>query len=346
MANTITNMPSNVAQLLGNTDGSKNAKEQNILSPAQQSAHQKAQDLLAKQPRDEFSPSAKGLQAAASIEKYQNTYAYSQTMSMSLTTQEGDTVKVDFRQLYAQYQEYKHQQSAEVGPKGARMFESKEALEATAFEEQFGFSVEGNLNENELKAVFDVFEQVDSLANEFYGGNIEAALQKAQDLNVDFGQIKNMSLDLQKSEARSTSYQQAAAYKGVAQTPADAQQKPTYDEQAAGNIADLPPYLQKWQDAINRLNEQFANARSAFDELMSGVTAQRFPEQDTQPGWYERIKGFHDRLAEAAKLDKITLAPSGVEIPTGPLVSDAESATENMTEQGEENSSETPKETA
>lgn len=319
MANTINPMAGSVAQLLGNPDSSKHAKDPSFLSPAQQQAQNKANELLSKQSNDAFLPSAKGMQAAASIEKYQNTYAYSQTMSMSLTTQEGDTVKVDFRQLYAQYQEYKREQMTEEGPKGVRMFESREALEATAFEEKFAFSVEGDLNENELKAVFDVFEQVDNLANEFFNGNIEKAFEKAQELKIDYGQLKTFSLDLQKTESRSTSYQQAAAYKGVQQSPAEG----TKAEQEGGQIADLPPYLQKWQDVISRLDEQFANARTAFDELMAGAAAQRFPEQDTQQGWFERIRSFHDTLADAAKLDKVTLAPSGVEIDTKVITPEA-----------------------
>lgn len=336
MANTINNMAGSIAQILGNSENSKNAKDLSQLSPAQKQAQIQANELLSKQPSDDFSPSAKGLQAVAAMEKYQNAYAYSQTMSMSLTTQEGDRVQVDFRQLYAQYQEYKREQAAEEGPKGVRMFESREAMEATAFEEKFAFSVEGHLNENELKAVFDVFEQVDSLANEFYNGDIEAAFQKAQDLNIDYGQLKNLSLDLQKSETRSTSYQQAAAYKGVQQTPVGESKDEQATPQDGGNIADLPPYLQKWQDAIKTLNEQFENARSAFDELMAGTAAQRFPEQDSQQGWLDRIRSFHDMLAEAAKLDKVTLAPSGVEIPKGPAALESETAVENLSEKTEE----------
>lgn len=318
MDNSISNNPNALAQLLGNgkADPKGNPNDLTGLMRAQQEASQKAQGLQSKfAPQDEFMPSSKGMQAAAAMESFQDAYAYSQTMSMELTTREGDTVKVDFRQLYAQYQEYKSEQKQEEGPKGVRQFESRDAMEMNAFEEKFAFSVEGDLNEAELKAVFDVFEQVDGLANEFYNGNIEEAFQKAVDMNVDMGQLQSFSLDLQRTETRATSYQQAAAYQGVQQQPtADvAAENVETPEEKGVSVSDLPPYLQKWQEAIGNMEEQFESARAAFDQIMSGVLSQRFPEQDSQPGWYERVQAFHDKLAEAAGLDKNTLVPSTAE---------------------------------
>lgn len=256
---------------------------------------------------DDFSPSAKGIRAAAAVEKYQASYAYSQTMSMEIKTKEGDVVKVDFQQLYAQYQEYKKEQGAIEGPKGARYFESREAMEATAFEERFGFSVQGDLNEDELKAVFDIFEKVDKLATEFFEGDVQKAFEQAQALEVDFGQIQSFSLDLQKTETMTQAYQQAKAYEGVQQQPVEGQEE-------AADLSKLPPYLQSWQDIIKEMNEQFEEARETFDNFMAGALEQRAPELGPFSNWLEKVKTFHDELVEAANLNKETLQPSGVEI--------------------------------
>ncbi len=80
---------------------------------------------------------------------------------------------------HSKYQEQKTEQSAELAPKGTQYFESKEVMEATYFEERFGFSVQGDLNDDELAAIFKVFEQVDELANNFFDGNIEKAFQQS-----------------------------------------------------------------------------------------------------------------------------------------------------------------------
>jgi hypothetical protein len=339
MSNTILNTPNNISQLLGNPTGKNSANDLTGILNAQQQAGQNAKGIQEKYttPRDQFSPSAKGMQAAAMSEKYQNAYAYSQTMSLEMTTQEGDKVKVDFRQLYAMYQQYQHQQGQAQsgssnkeganGPQGVRQFDSTSAMQSRAFEEKFAISVEGNLNKKELKAVIDVFKQVDTLSKNFFNGNIEKAFKKAKDMHIDFGQLKNVSLNIQKTEAKATSYQQAAAYQNIQQQPntqpavsgkevAGEKEGDKDSDDTQANIANIPQYLQNWQAAIHSLDEQFKNARKNFDQMMSGSLAQRFPDQGPPSSWYDRVKGFHDELAQMAHLNKTTLHPSGVEIDT------------------------------
>ena len=238
--------------------------------------------------QDQFVPSSKAKQLA-SAQSLTSAYQYSQTMTMTLETREGDKVSVDFRQLYEQYSSYSQFKQAEQGPSGVRYFESREALEMTAFEERFAFSVEGDLNEDELAAIFDVFEQVDALANEFFNGNIEKAFEKALELNIDFGQLKSLDLNLEKSTTQVVSYQQAAMsqYQAVQGERA---------EDYGVDMGALPPYLQAWQDAIARLDEQFANARSVFDDMMAGTLAQRFGDQGTRESWLDRVKQLHERM--------------------------------------------------
>lgn len=304
MSNTITDNPL-LNQLLDVKENNKNVKpgiDVSELVKAKHGADQSSRNVNSDDVS--YKPSAQSAVAAARMEQFERAYQYSETMSLQLTTKEGDTVSVDFRQLYAQYQSYKETQAGDQGPQGVRYFESKEALEMTAFEEKFAFSVEGDLNEDELKAVFDVFEQVDALSNQFFDGNIEKALQQAMELEIDYGQLSSMKLNLTQTETVATRYQQAALaeYNEVQQQAVEPED---VAEEYGVDMNDLPPYLQTWQDAISRLNEQFENAQSIFNELMGDVTAQRFAEQDSQQGWLARVKEFHEQLAEMAKMDKL-----------------------------------------
>lgn len=227
----------------------------------------------------------------------EQSYHYSETMSLQLTTKEGDTVSVDFKQLYSQYQSYMQMQSSQAGPQGVKQFDSKQALESTQFVEQFGFSVEGDLNENELNAIFDVFEQVDSLANQFFDGNIEKALQQAIELDINFEHLDTFSLNLTQTQSMTTRYQQAAVaeYADVQQ-----QSEPSADSYGV-NMNDLPPYLQNWQTALDRLDEQFTNAQEFLNNMVGNVVADRFPEQATRPDWLDRIQAFHQQLMDMAQ---------------------------------------------
>lgn len=326
MSQPISPLQSSLARLIGQDNSTDKTQKPSdpltgILRAKQQAdAHalglQKQPDDKRSKP-DAFQPSAQGIQAAAMRRQLEQSYGVSQTMSLSLTTKEGDQVQVDFKQLYAQYQSFKQEQAAALGPQGVRQFQSTEQLNASAFEEKFAFSVKGDLNEDELKAIYDVFEQVDELANQFFDGNIEEAFKQAQQMDIDFGQLQNVSLDLQKTEVKSTKMQQAAAYQGVQQATLP---NAEVSEERGAKVSDLPPYLQKWQQAVETMDKFFEEARKKVDELFSGVLAQRDEangENATpQGGWYERVKSFHDQLAEMAKLDKVTLKPSGVEVPT------------------------------
>lgn len=278
---------------------------------------------------DEFTPSPQGVRAAAAMQHYQAAYQYSETMSLQLQTKEGDVVNVNFRQLFAYYESYKEEQAAaEEGPKGVRYFESREALETTQFEEHFAFSVEGDLNENELKAIFDVFEQVDELATSFFNGDIEKAFQQAVEMDVDFAQLQSVDLDLQRTETVATSYQQAATYQGVQQAGQPAIEDNGESEDVS--VADLPTYLQRMQQAVESLDAFFEEARTAVEEFMAAVTSQRDPENQEPSTWLERIRNFHEMLLEKAGLDKTTLSPSGVEI--NPEVEEPDVVAEQSTE--------------
>lgn len=257
-----------------------------------------------------FTPSNKASQLAstARMAQLEQSYQTSQTMNLQLTTKEGDKVTVDFRQLYAQYQsqtQMQHTQKDSAAPSSVRYFESKETLEATAFEDRFGFSVEGELNEAELNAVFEVFAQVDALANTFYDGDIEKAFEQAQALNVDFGQLQSVQLDLTQSQSMATRYQQAAVaqYSDVQQAQ-DGQSLNSPDDKAEEygvNMASLPPYLQRWQAAIEQFNSVFVEAQSTVEGLMAQTLNQRFGLEEDATGWLERVQGFHAQLLEWAQ---------------------------------------------
>lgn len=262
------------------------AGQANGLNQALQNKYGVNASNAAKVPQDSSSISA------SMIRQAEQAYGYSQTMSLQLTTKEGDKVSVDFRQLYAQYQSYKEAVAGQQDPTGVRYFESREAMEMTAFEERFAFSVEGDLNEDELKAVFDVFEQVDKLANQFYEGNIENALQEGMKMELDFGQLQGMQLNMTQTQVMMNRQQQAVAAE-YGQASGEAK--------SGATVAELPEYLQKWQQAIDSLDQWFKDAQGAWNELMAGVTAQRFPEQDSSQGWFERVQEFHSQLLEMAR---------------------------------------------
>lgn len=111
-------------------------------------------------------------------------YAEARDFQFELTTKEGDKVSI--------------RASSSMGVSVAAGRDSKGAyLDASqSSEEKFSFSVEGDLNENELKAINDLLGRVDKLAGQFYAGNLDEAFDKAVNLGYDEQQITEYSLNL------------------------------------------------------------------------------------------------------------------------------------------------------
>ena len=305
MSNTISQNPM-LAKLISHpaikSDSSYSVKEEVAgLVHAQKTFENTQNTTPSNTDSDWFMQSPQAQMATAKLQSVESSYHYSGTMSVQLTTKEGDTVSLKFKQRYAQYQTYT-QQSVTPGPSGVRYFESKEVLEMTAFEEQFAFSVEGDLNEDELNALFGVFEQVDKLANNFFDGNIEKALSQVMELEIDYGQLQSFKLNLTQTDAKVSRYQQAAVaeYKNV-------QDKiTTYEaEEYGATMFDLPEYLQQLHSSIETLGEQFENAQRVLDEILSSMVRQHFPERlpelDDRLEWLEKVQVFHERLAGYAE---------------------------------------------
>ncbi len=281
---------------------------------AAEQAEQLAKSTIGKKEDAYFEPSQTGVERAAMMRSLESAYHYSETMSLSLTTKEGDQVDVNFRQLYTSYQSYKEFQAGEQGPTGVRYFESREALEATSFEEHIGFSVQGELSEEELQAIYDVFEKVDALANHFFNGDIEKAFENAVALDVDFSQIDSLSLNLTQTEMKVMQYKQAAmaeyqrAQRESAEAPEQAGMAADNAEEHIAEVGDLPDYLQNWQEAIASLDSFFERANEVVSDMVGEVAAQRFPDQDSRQSWLGRVREFHERLAE--RLSSQTLETS------------------------------------
>lgn len=309
MSNSIMQSSESVSDLLGQSSRAGSLLSEllkNKAEPQEDHHKQTKKHPSANALSDVFAPS-QALQQANFSEKAQSSYAYSNTMTMSLTTQEGDKVSVDFRQLYSEYKAYEKQQGYESGSKGARFFESTQKMESTAFKERFGFSVQGDLNNDELKAIFNVFGQVDDLANHFFHGNIEKAFQKAVDLNVDFGQLQSVSVNLQQTQSYAASYQQAEAYQQQS-SASSGQVQPSHGD----SVAALPPYLQKMQSVIETLDSRFKDARVQAEKMLASIVSSRFPQEGTESIIMKRLQQLHNALINKVGLDAVTLKPSGV----------------------------------
>lgn len=127
------------------------------------------------------------------------------TFEMEIKTREGDIVKLS----YSAKQSSGFQASRSANDSGVTQTLSAYSSQS----ENLSFSVQGDLNDDEKKAIDNLMKDVDKLAQDFYGGNMQGAMQHAMALDMNKEQLSSMSLDLSYTQSHSAiaAYQQVGA---------------------------------------------------------------------------------------------------------------------------------------
>ena len=145
-----------------------------------------------------------------------------QRSTIRIRTQEGDVVRLDIKRA-SQFSARDVAVSDENG-------EASRTEVSASSRSRLNFTVRGDLNEAEFAAIQSVFAQAESIAGEFFDGDLGAAFSQASGLEFDAGQLARVKLRFRSSEVTNTTYAQT-----VTRTPAPAASTP-----AAPQPADIP----------------------------------------------------------------------------------------------------------
>jgi len=115
-----------------------------------------------------------------------------QRAGIEIRTQEGDVVRI------------KYSNRLEVNAGAARTSDSESGVAvqqvSVAQRERSRVSVDGNLNADELQAIDAVLVKIDSLAEEFFAGDFEAAFAQAAAFNFDSEQLAKVAVRLSQQQ--------------------------------------------------------------------------------------------------------------------------------------------------
>jgi len=131
---------------------------------------------------------AAGPTAATGSSAFTASYRVTESGTLELVTTEGDVVKIGFRSSEGG-------SATGVSANGAAGLATYAAISSYA-STRFSVSVQGSLNADELKAVNDVLGQINTLASQFFSGNVSQAFASAAALNVDPNEIAGVALKL------------------------------------------------------------------------------------------------------------------------------------------------------
>ncbi|HHQ4522623.1 TPA: DUF5610 domain-containing protein [Aeromonas veronii] len=143
--------------------------------------------------------------------------------------------------------------------------------------QSFSFSLEGDLNSDEMESIGKLVKGIDELAGSFFSGNFEDLLDKAGELKLDDSQLASYSLKLKQSVKLSQTYQGASSLQDLLKPFADYLPKLDQVQKQADSL--LPPAQQQ--------------------ALIPAVLAARGEEE---PAQVDRFTSFNQRMLEALRM--------------------------------------------
>ncbi|MBV1916220.1 MAG: DUF5610 domain-containing protein [Pseudomonadales bacterium] len=208
----------------------------------------------------------------------------SSSFDLQITTQEGDKVTIQINRS-SQMMEVSNVKSSEEGTSATHMSKSKS-------HSSFSFEVLGDLNETETAAIEELLGKVNTLADEFFNGDLMTAFEQAGELGFDDETIANFALNIQQEqriEVKESVYARVSGSGSLADlsSPLDkiasfardfvdaiqpAETTPDQQDQSAVASSLLTEFVhqdQRFADMITDMQEQ---ANQMLDRLTGSIT--------------------------------------------------------------------------
>jgi hypothetical protein len=157
------------------------------------------------------------------------TYRRSERTTLTLQTQEGDTVRLKIKAT-----EMLAVDAGKTGDDGDGQTISELEVQASS-RTRIAIRVNGDLNEQEMAAIQSVIDQAGAMAEDFFSGNTSDAFASASELEIDATQLANVRIRMKTSEQ--LTYPMAGALQALGMTPQVGTDEADVDETQAADTA-------------------------------------------------------------------------------------------------------------
>lgn len=207
----------------------------------------------------------------------------SRSFEMEVVTQEGDRVKI----LVNSGQSFASQQ-VNYADDGTAI----EGFEASFSSfDNLSFSVEGDLSEEELSALNDLFGQVNDVAETFYGGNIEQAFDQAMSVGMDAEQLASFAVNMNQTETVAV----RSTYASVQNMAGPVRTNPYED--LFQRLGDFAGKVQESSSVVDGLQSTIENLRSMYADLLGRLHSGHGEGKGHGNGHGNDFQRFMNRLA-------------------------------------------------
>ncbi len=197
----------------------------------------------------------------------ENFASRSRSSELNIVTADGDKVSISFSQL----QQYANVQQLDQINDSGQVNQNYHSSTSSINEHNFSYSIEGQLDDSELKAIDELINNVSKLEKEFFEGDIEKAYQQALQLGFNDKELASFSMELQQSQTSYVSQQ----YRGIAD----------FDNKPAEVNTDIKPlfnFIEQLDELRNQVDKLFDNNVATFDNLFKAVFEAEFGDNNQQ----------------------------------------------------------------
>ncbi|QNH04974.1 DUF5610 domain-containing protein [Pseudomonas sp. B11D7D] len=176
--------------------------------------------------------------------------ALAETFDLSVTTRDGDRLRISVAQASASWSQSSFAASSDGKSTSVVGSSQSGRMQIGGWQ----VDVEGELDDDEIKALEKLFSQVQDLSDTFYAGDLAGAFDRAMALDMDGEQLASMSLRLTQTSVR----QAADAYGAVA------------GQGVSAVNSGLQEYAQGLLDALRSAGDLAQDAGGMLKELLRG----------------------------------------------------------------------------
>ena len=198
-----------------------------------------------------FGSAAPGASGQVAMAGYSERFsALAETFDLSVTTRDGDRLRISVAQASASWSQSSFAASSDGKSTSVVGSSQSGSMRIGGWQ----VDVEGELDDDEIKALEKLFSQVQDLSDKFYSGDLAGAFDRAMALDMDGEQLASMSLRLTQTTVR----QATDAYGAVA------------GQGASAVNAGLQEYAQGLLDALRSAGDLAQDAGGMLKELLKG----------------------------------------------------------------------------
>ncbi len=237
-----------------------------------------------------------------SISNAELNYSLTKDSSITIQTNDGDTVTIDFAEALSYQNRQQSGSYTSVDANGqSTQVNFSQSSESRFHAVGFSFSVEGELDDDEKEAIGALVKDVSKLADEFFNGDLDKAFEQATQLGFDESELSGFSLEMTRVEKISVSqaYQQVAQYDNAprGQNRGQGLDQPNQNinqlmKPVAGYMKDLLAFLEKATEQLNDGNDLQQLVSESVNKYLE------FKGEVDVSASLERFAAFNQRLLE------------------------------------------------